>query len=164
MIKIEFTSFQKILLSIIAGLVLVIIAGTILALTGPKQQNPEVLLAQGKAESLMAPVDDGVVAYYELGRIRIITKNEKAEDLGTVLVISPYLAYPAGDTVFFEELARKRGLIKGILQSYFQERTKNQLLTETEEKIEKVLQEKINTQLSLGQISDIYFTDYIFLE
>lgn len=162
--KIEFSNFEKILLSIIAGLVLVIITGTILALTGRKQETPEVLLAQGKAVSLMAPVDDGVVAYFELGRIRIITKNENSDDLGTVLVISPYLAYPAGDTVFYEELARKRGVIKGILQSYFQERTKIQLLTETEEKIEKVLQAEINAQLSLGQISDIYFTDYIFLE
>lgn len=162
--KIEFSSFEKILLAIIAGLVLVIIAGTVIATVGKRTPAPEVLLAQGKAISLMAPVDDSVVAYYELGRSRIVTKTESPDDLGTVLVISPYLAYPAGDTVFYEELARKRGVIKGILQSYFQERTKIQLLTETEEKIEKVLQAEINAQLSLGQISDIYFTDYIFLE
>jgi len=163
-INLEFTSFQKILISIILGLILVIVAGTIMALISKKNTTPEVLLSQGKAVSLMAPVDDSVVAYYELGRSRFVTKNENADDLGTVLVISPYLAYPAGDTVFYEELARKRGLIKGILQNYFQERTKNQLLTETEERIEKVLIEQINAQLSLGQISDIYFTDYIFLE
>jgi len=163
-INLEFTSFQKILLSIILGLILVIVAGTIMALTGKKNTTPEVLLAQGKAVSLMAPVDDSVIAYYELGRSRIVTKTENTDDLGTVLVIAPYLAYPAGDTVFYEELARKRGLIKGILTSYFQERTKNQLLAETEERIEKVLLEQINEQLALGQISDIYFTDYIFLE
>lgn len=162
--RIVFSNFEKVLLAIIVGIVLVIITGTILALTGRKQQTPEVLLAQGKAVSLMAPVNNDVVSYYELGRIRILTKTEAEDDLDTVLVISPYLAYPAGDTVFYEELARKRGLIKGILQSYFQERTKNQLLKETEEKIEKYLLEEINEQLSLGKISDIYFTDYIFLE
>ena len=162
--KIEFSNLDKILIAIILGLILVIITGTIVAMAGKKKQTPEVLLAQGKAVSLMAPVDNGEVAYFELGRSRIITKSEASEDLETVLVISPYLAYPAGDTVFYEELARKRGVIKGLMQSYFQERTKKQLLTETEEKIEKYLAGIINEQLSLGQISDIYFTDYIFLE
>jgi len=157
-------TLNKILISIIIALVLVIIAGTIMAKVSQKKNTPEVLLSQGKAVSLMAPADDSVVAYYELGSQRILTKNVNEDTEGTVLVISPWLAYPAADTVFYEEIARKRGVIKGIFQVYFTERTKQQLLEETEVKIEEILKDQINAQLSLGKISDIYFTDYIFLE
>lgn len=162
----EKTSLNKILISIIIALVLVIIIGTVLAKTKEKSQTPEVLLAQGKAVSLMAPADDSVVAYFKLDTIRIVTAEDssKEESTGTVLVITPWLAYPAGDTVFYEELARKRGVIKGILQAYFSVRPKKQLLEETEIIIEEHLKNQINQNLSLGKISDIYFTDYIFLE
>ncbi len=166
--KLEFTQFQKILISIIIGLVLVLIVGTIAGLINKSQKESpsyaEKLLFQGKAVNLVEPVDDSVISYFEIGRIRIVTKNENSDDLGTILVIAPYLAYPSGDTVFYEELFRKKGLIKGLLQDYFQSRTKNEILAETEERIEKILLNEINAQFSLGQISDIYFTDYIFLE
>ena len=112
----------------------------------------------------MAPADDAEIAYYELGTLRIVTRAEDDEELTSILVISPWLAYPAGDTVFFEELARKKGLIKGLFQAYFSARTKNQLLEETEVKIEENLKKQLNAQFALGQISDIYLTDYIFLE
>ena len=80
------------------------------------------------------------------------------------MILSPWLAYPAGDTVFYEELSRKSGSMKGIFQAYFSARTKNQLLTETEEKIVQIIMEEINADLALGKVSSIYFTDYLFLE
>lgn len=162
-INLHFSNFEKILLAVIIALVLVIIIGTIKAKTSQKNQNPQVLISQGKAVSLMAPVDDSQIAYYELGRLRIVTTPD-SEDDSTVLVISPWLAYPAGDTVFYEELARKTPLIKGIFQSYFSTRSKSKLLEETEIKIEEALKDELNSQFSLGKISDIYLTDYIFIE
>ena len=45
---------NKILLAIIAGLLLVILIGTIIGLVGKKKNTPEVLISQGKAVSLMA--------------------------------------------------------------------------------------------------------------
>ena len=155
---------NKILIAIIAGLLLVIAVGTIIALAGKKKQTPEVLIAQGKAVSLMAPSDTSEVSYYELGTIRISTASADSEEGGSIMVISPWLAYPAGDTVFYEELSRKSGSIRGIFQAYFSARTKNQLLTETEEKIVRIILDEINADLALGQISSIYFTDYLFLE
>lgn len=156
-------SLNKILISIIIALVLVIIVGTVLAKSHPKTQPAEVLISQGKAVNLIAPADDSVVSYYKLDTIRIITANDN-NDLGTVLILSPWIAYPAGDTVFYEEIARKKGVIKGIFQQYFSQRTKNQLLEETEVIIEEKIKSQINENLSLGKISDIYFTDYLFLE
>ena len=155
---------NKILLGIIAGLLLVILVGTIIGLVGKKKNTPEVLISQGKAVSLMAPSDTDEVSYFELGTIRISTAQADSAEGGTIMILSPWLAYPAGDTVLYEELSRKSGSIKGIFQAYFSARTKNQLLTETEERIVQIIMEEINADLALGKVSDIYFTDYLFLE
>ena len=155
---------NKILLGIIASLLFFILIVTIAGLILNKNNTPEVLISQGKAVSLMAPSDTDEVAYFELGTIRISTARSDSEESGTIMVISPWLAYPAGDTVLYEELSRKSGSIKGIFQAYFSARTKNQLLTETEERISQIIIEEINADLALGKISDIYFTDYLFLE
>ena len=160
----ENKTLNNILLAIIAGLLLVIIVGTIAGLLRKKEQKPENLISQGKAVSLMAPSDTDEVSYFELGTIRVSTSKSDSEEGGAIMVLSPWLAYPAGDTVFFEELSRKSGSIKGTFQAYFSSRTKNQLLTETEEKIVQVLIEEINADLALGKVSGIYFTDYLFLE
>ena len=136
----------------------------IIAVLNKKQQTPEVLISQGKAVSLMAPADSDEVAYYQLGTLRVSTASSDSEENGTIMVLSPWLAYPAGDTVFYEELSRKNGSLRGIFMAYFSARTKNQLLSETEEKIVQLLMEEINADLALGKISDIYFTDYLFLE
>ena len=157
-------TLNKILLAIIAGLLLVILIGTIAGLAKKKQQTPQVLISQGKAVSLMAPSNTDEVTYYELGTIRVSCASEASDEGGSILVISPWLAYPAGDTVFYEELFRKSGSLKGFFQAYFSARSKNQLLTETEEKIVEIIKDEINADLALGKISDIYFTDYIFLE
>ena len=155
---------NKILLKIIIFLLSVISAGTVFGLLNRKNHTPEVLISQGKAESLMAPADTTELAYYELGTLRISTAGEKSEESGCLMILSPWLAYPAGDTVLYEELSRKSGSIRGTFQAYFSARTKNQLLTETEEHIEAVIKDEINAELALGKISDIYFTDYLFLE
>ena len=78
------------------------------------------------------------------------------------MVISPWLSYPTGDDVFYEELAKKRSIIKGLFSSYFSGKTKAQLSGKTEEKITEELIEEINARLSLGKITGINFTDYIF--
>ena len=164
---------NNVLYSIIIALVIVLIIGTITGLI-KKNESPsdEVLLQQGKAINLSAPANTDFVAYYEIGSIRIVsTKNSNNEvnsqnDLENtcVLVVNPWVSYAEGDTVFYEEIARKRGVIKGICTTYFSERSKEYLLSITETKVEQELMELINAQLSLGKIQDLYFTDYIFLE
>lgn len=151
-------SLNKVLIIIIGALVAIIFLGTIFAIGNKKQNEPEVLIAKGKAENLAAPADTSVSAYYDLGKIRIVTTDQ------TPMVLDPWLAYPEGDTVFYEELARKRGVLKAIFSDYFDNHTKKELLTTTEPVIKEEIKAKINTELSLGQIQDIYFTDYLFLE
>lgn len=155
-----------ILYAIIIGLLIVLIIGTITGLTNKRNSEPEVLLQQGKAVNLSKPANTDIVSYYEIGKIRIVTPSEEPENEqeGCVLVVNPWLSYAEGDTVFYEEIARKRGVIKGICTTYFSERSKNHLLSITEKKVEQELIELINAQLSLGKVQDVYFTDYIFLE
>lgn len=155
-----------ILYAIIIGLLIVLIIGTITGLANKRNSEPEVLLQQGKAVNLSKPANTDIVSYYEIGNIRIVTPSEEPENEqeGCVLVVNPWLSYAEGDTVFYEEIARKRGVIKGICTTYFSERSKNHLLSITETKVEQELLELINAQLSLGKVQDVYFTDYIFLE
>ena len=155
-----------ILYAIIIGLLIVLIIGTITGLANKRNSEPEVLLQQGKAVNLSKPANTDIVSYYEIGNIRIVTPSEEPENEqeGCVLVVNPWLSYAEGDTVFYEEIARKRGVIKGICTTYFSERSKNHLLSTTEKKVEQELIELINAQLSLGKVQDVYFTDYIFLE
>lgn len=170
---------NTVLYSIIIALVIVLIIGTITGFV-KKNESPsaEVLLQQGKAINLSAPANTDFVAYYEIGSIRIVTtkklNNEDNSQINLtdqadlentcVLVVNPWVSYAEDDTVFYEEIARKRGVIKGICTTYFSERSKEYLLSITETKVEQELMELINAQLSLGKIQDLYFTDYIFLE
>ena len=164
---------NTVLYSIIIALVIVLIIGTITGLV-KKNESPsdEVLLQQGKAINLSAPANTDFVAYYEIGSIRIVTTKNSNNEVNSqndlentcVLVVNPWVSYAEGDTVFYEEIARKRGVIKGICTTYFSERSKDHLLSITETKVEQELMELINAQFSLGKIQDLYFTDYIFLE
>ena len=164
---------NTVLYSIIIALVIVLIIGTITGLAKKKESpSDEVLLQQGKAINLSAPANTDFVAYYEIGSIRIVTTKNSNNEVNSqndlentcVLVVNPWVSYAEGDTVFYEEIARKRGVIKGICTTYFSERSKDHLLSITETKVEQELMDLINTQLSLGKIQDLYFTDYIFLE
>ena len=168
--KFKLSKSDIILYSIIAALVLVILFGTIIgfaskkAAPGKNLRNSDPAPTVREIENLNKGSESKIAAYTGLGTIRCITAPQDEEDIGTVVVITPWLSYPEGDTIFFEELARKRLIISGIFTNYFSSYTKNELLSRTEDKIKEELQAKINEQLSLGKILQIYFTDYIFLE
>lgn len=163
---------DKILSIIVIILLITIFAGTVFALLKNKKsfQKQKQLISQGKAVSLMAPKNDNQFSYFNLGSLRVLTKpendslQETEQNMGTVLLVTPWLSYPSDDTIFFEEISRKKTVIAGIIQDYFSDYSKLELLTQTEVKIEENLIKEINNHLSLGKIQQIYFTDYIFLD
>ncbi|MBP5602773.1 MAG: hypothetical protein J6X78_08595 [Treponema sp.] len=163
---------ELVLIIIIFVLVSIILAGTIIGLVSKKAvpgknlRNADPEPTPREIENLNKKLDEKIDAYTGLGTIRCITApaEDNDQDVGTAIVITPWLSYPQGDTIFFEELARKRILITGIFTNYFGACTKLELLSRTEEKIKNDIMEQINEQMSLGQISGIYFTDYIFIE
>ena len=172
--KLQLSKTDLVLTSIIAALLLVILSGTIIGLVSKKgspgknlrDADPEP--TPREIENLNKHSDNKIAAFTGLGTIRCITAPEQDSkqevNVGTAVVITPWLAYPQDDTVFFEELARKRILITGIFTNYFSTRTKLTLLSMNEDTIKQELMNQINEQLSLGKISAIYLTDYIFIE
>lgn len=162
---------DKILSIIVIILLITIFAGTVFALLKNKKsfQKQKQLISQGKAVSLMAPKNDNQFSYFNLGSLRVLTKPEndslqETQNMGTVLLVTPWLSYPSDDTIFFEEISRKKTVIAGIIQDYFSNHSKQELLSQTEVTIEENLLLEINNHLSLGTINQIYFTDYIFLD
>lgn len=174
--KLGLSKFDKILTAIIAALFIIIMAVTVVTLAthkaspGKNLRNADPEPTKKEIENLNKNLDEKIAAYTGLGIIRCITApqaqdtDEELQDIGTAVVISPWLSYPDGDTVFYEELARKRMLITSIFTNYFSSRTKNELLSMNEEKIKQEIMDEINAQMSLGKISGIYLTEYIFLE
>ena len=173
--KLKLSIFDKILAAVIALLMIVIMCVTVVTLAtqrgkpGKNLRDADPDPTPREIENLNKRLDDKIAAYTGLGTIRCITApdpnaQDEQEQTGTVVVITPWLAYPEGDTVFYEELARKRTVISSVFTTYFSTRTKNQLLSTTEDKIKNEIMAQINEQMSLGKISAIYFTDYIFLE
>ena len=68
------------------------------------------------------------------------------------------------DTEFYEELSRKNPEIKNIIIDYFKAYTKNQLIAMGEITIKNDLLQKINEQLVLNKIQNIYFSEFTYLE
>lgn len=158
-------SLEKILLFVIIALVIGILGGTAIIVTQKvKNSDPEVLISKGIAENLAEPQNTDEVDYYNLESLRIMTAADDENSAGTVMVVTPWLAYPKNDTVFYEEIARKKGILKAEFTKYFSSRTKNQILSLGDAKITAELLKILNSELALGQISDIYFTDFIFFE
>ena len=138
---------DKILSIIVIILLITIFAGTVFALLKNKKsfQKQKQLISQGKAVSLMAPKNDNQFSYFNLGSLRVLTKSENdslqetEQNMGTVLLVTPWISYPSDDTIFFEEISRKKTVISGIIQDYFSDYSKLELLTQTEVKIEENL-------------------------
>ena len=164
------SNLDKILFGIICSILSLIVLITVIGFATKKASFGKNLRdadpSPEKIQAISKQNNTNLAAYTGLGTIRVLTSPDSniEGDIGTVVVLTPWLSYPEGDTVFFEELSRKRLVILAVINSYFVEQTKNQLLSISEEKIKADLISKINDQLSLGKISGIYFTDYMFLE
>ena len=172
---------DKFLSILIILLLITILMGTFITIYKNKKSitKQKQLISQGKAVSLMAPKNDNQYSYFNLGSQRILTNPENPQkkhpdsshydisqdlQMGTVLLVTPWISYPSDDTIFFEEISRKKTVIAGIIQDYFSNHSKQELLSQTEVTIEENLLLEINNHLSLGTINQIYFTDFIFLE
>lgn len=157
---------DKVLYIIIGVLAGIIILGTIFGLLNghrPAENLRNSDPSPKEITSLNKHKSEKLAAYSDLGQIRAVTKKS-GDNSGVAVVITPWLSYPEGDTVFFEEISRKRLVIKGIIQSYFSEHTQKELQELTEPKIKDELLKKINSQFTLGKISSVYFSEYIFLQ
>ena len=83
---------------------------------------------------------------------------------GSLLVVAPWFSYPSNNIQLYEELAQKEKQAKSLVIGYFSSYTRDELLAMGEQKVKDGIKHKINEQLVLGQITDVYFDDYMFFE
>lgn len=161
---------NKILLIIIGILIGIIIIGTLGGLISKKARPGKNLRtvdpSPTEIESLNKNRDTQIAAYTGIETLRIVTAADATnpDDHGSTLILSPWFSYPESNTEFFEELSKKRGLLTGIITSYFSTKTKETLLMTSEDDIKSSILEEINNQMTLGKLEQLYFTDYLFLD
>lgn len=164
------SKLERILYYIIVGIIGFILLVTIITLIAKAfTKNNSQLISDPlptEIESLNKKNGEEMAAFTGISTIRAtpLASPNSDEENQTILVISPWFSYPADDTEFFEELSRKRVLITSIITYYFSSKTKEDIIALPEDKIKSDLLTEINGNLSLGKISQLYFTDFVFFE
>ena len=157
---------EKILLSVIFVLAVFIVGTTVIYLTMPHQNQTEQ--TEERYNQAFVKVNNNVneedsATFNDLGSLRIVTLAEKDGEMGSTLLVKPWLSYNR-DKEFYEELYKKRRALKKEFEDYFSSQTKKQLTEKGEDMIKAELIIRLNSKLSLGKISKVYFTDYIFFD
>jgi flagellar FliL protein len=101
---------------------------------------------------------DNQEIYKKLGKIRSVTKD------GIPLVISVYFPFDKDDTEFYEEISVKNESIKSMISGFFVNCTLDELKSKGENFVKLELLKKINSNLVLNQIKEIYFEEYVFFD
>jgi flagellar basal body-associated protein FliL len=158
---------NRLLTTALFSLLAIIVLGT-LAAFATKRAHPgeDLRRAEPIPSKLSPPPDarpsDGTTAYMALGQIRSATKQD--ENAASVVLLTSWMSYPATDSPFFDELAQKNRRIKSLITEYFASHTQSQLISAGEEAIKRELTAQINAELVLGDITGLYFDEYIFFD
>ncbi|MEL3906165.1 MAG: flagellar basal body-associated protein FliL [Treponema sp.] len=97
--------------------------------------------------------------YGDLGQIRAVT----ADMPPITVVLKPFLEYKASDTAFQEELVNKKEYLKKAVIDWISLESAYRLSSELPQDIKQALIRRINEQLILGQIHNIYFEEFVIL-
>ncbi|QTQ15685.1 flagellar basal body-associated FliL family protein [Treponema parvum] len=157
---------MQISLNKILALISVAIAGAIIIITALSFASGKASPGQDMRKADPAPesVAKEYAAFTELGRLRSFSKPQSGKDRGSPVIITPWISYPAGDRIFYEELIQKARKIRSVITDYFSKYTKEELLAMGEKEIKTELERRINAELVLGKIKAVYFSEYIFLD
>ena len=98
--------------------------------------------------------------FNEFGRLRSFSSDTQK----IPVIITPVLKYAANNTPLYEEICQKKGKLQNCITSYFTDKTKKQFFQIGEENAKKQILQKLNENLSMGKIVEIYFEELIFLE
>ncbi|MDE7290643.1 MAG: hypothetical protein K2N58_01210 [Treponemataceae bacterium] len=156
---------NAILMAIIIALCALIFISSIVAFIAGKRPGMNLRRNDPKGVEQIKGASDALNEFKEFGTLRITTMpNEDSQENSSVLVVTPWLSYEGNDSAFYEELVSRKRLFTSFFVEYFSSRSKNALLSIGEKNIKQELLDKFNLELRLGQLSAIYFDDYIFLD
>ena len=148
------------LLSTAGVLFLLLTIGTIYAFVRPSGAEPLFRLgktAETPSRETTAPTGETRV-FSGLGRLRIPLANS------STLILSIAFPYSADDAAFAEELAAKIGDFRAAANSYFSTLPAERLIQFDEDVIKQELLRRLNENLRLGRISELYFSDFMIID
>ena len=93
-----------------------------------------------------------------LGRLRIPLVNS------STLILSIAYPYSADDAAFAEELAAKIGDFRTIAIDYFSALPAERVIQFDEDTAKQELLRRLNENLRLGRISELYFSDFMIID
>ncbi len=156
---------NTILTAIVIALCALIFISSVIAIIAGKRPGMNLRRSDPASVEQIKGADDNLSAFKEFTTLRIITMpNEDSQGNASILVVTPWLSYEGSDSAFYEELVSRKRLFTSFFVEYFSSRSKNALLSIGEKNIKRELLDKFNSELRLGQLSAIYFDDYIFLD
>ena len=155
-----FSPFQKVLIFLIGIILIFTIFISAYSITAHPEKVGEGLRKIDPApNNIEKKVKNSFGVYEDIGRLRAITS-----DVPTIsLVITPYFTYPINDSAFFEEIVQKKRQMRSIILEYFALHSKEELINMGENAVKQELIVNINSSLMLGQIENLYFNEYLFL-
>ena len=140
----------KVLIAIIAVLVFILIVGTIYGFAKRgKPANPPPASETGVEENIFS----------SLGTLRVPTADSEPE----TVIISIAFPYNKNDRPFAEELASRISWFKNAIFDYLGDFTAEEIETLDTDTINQELLKRFNTELRLGQIRELYITDFMRL-
>lgn len=141
----------KVLVAIAAILVIILIAGTIYG-----------LIKRGQTNSAAPPAANGTAEeniFSSLGTLRIPTADSEPE----TIIISIAFPYNKNDRPFAEELASRISWFKTTISGYIGGFSAEEIETLDTGTINQELLKRFNAELRLGQIRELYITDFMRL-
>ena len=153
-------SINSVLYAIIFILILIILSGTIFVYIN-KNAQPGLNLRHMDPEP--QTITDSLTTFTELGQIRTVSAADENQNHATI-ILEPWFSYEKKDSAFTEELIGKKKKLRSIISDYFLLHTYPQLISLGESRIKSELLHLINKELTMGEISAIYFEEYLFLQ
>lgn len=149
----------KLLRSIVIILIAVIVIGTVIAFVKKTKENSSDRDDEGgnTGRSYIPPKEYAL--YGDLGQLRAVTVDNPP----ITVILKPFLEYKASDTAFQEELVAKKEALKKNILDWFSLESAYRLSSELPQDIKQALIERINKQLVLGKIHNIYLEEFVIL-
>jgi flagellar basal body-associated protein FliL len=150
---------SRVLVVIAAALALILLAGTVYALLiRDKSEKPETAASVSGDPSPLETETDSM--FTGIGRIRTSTATPEP----ATVILSIAFPYPPGDRAFSEELAARIGDFRAGASDYFASFSTEELRQKDEAAVKAELLGRFNGLLRLGQITALYFSDYLIIE
>jgi flagellar basal body-associated protein FliL len=152
---------SRILTVTAAVLALALLGGTVYALAFRGKGEKAEAAAPAPVPEGSPPAEAGLDSMFTgVGRIRASTSAPEA----ATVILSIAFPYSPRDNAFSEELASRIGDFRAGASDYFASFSADELRQKDDAALKAELLDRFNAMLHLGQITTLYFSDYLIIE